>query len=56
MLGIFGILCARDFRRIQNAMEKMKLADKSVRNFSQTKRGIYFRVDSVDKVDSGLSA
>lgn len=34
----------------------MKMANKLTENFSQTERGMYFRVDSVDKVDRGIEA
>lgn len=34
----------------------MKKEEKIKRKISRTERGIYFRVDSVDKVDRGLSA
>lgn len=56
LLGIFGKLYAGTFHYIKKKRKRWKRRDKSSRIFLRTERGIYFRVDSVDKVDSGLSA
>ena len=56
LLGIFGNLYAGDFRRVQKAAVEIGITDKSDIKFFANRKGIYFRVDSVDKVDRGLSA